>query len=59
MMITKFRRNYIITSCLVFKVKRVPTNLTNLYFILGMFQTWFFSPFSNFNDDKIKLKVLK
>ena len=48
-----------ITSCLVFKVKRVPTNLTNLYFIVGMFQTWFFSPFSNFNDDKIMLQVLK
>ena len=38
-----------------FKVKRITTNPANPYFILATFRTCFFSPFSSFNDEKIKL----
>ena len=41
------------------KRKRITTNLTNPYFILATFRTCFFSPFSSFNDEKIKLQGLK
>ena len=41
------------------KVKRITTNSTNLHSILTTFRVCFFSPFSSFNDKKIKLPVLQ
>ena len=40
-------------------VKSITTNLTNPYFISATFRTCFFTPFSSFNDEKIKLQVLQ
>ena len=42
-----------------FEVKRITTNPTNPYFILVTFRTCFFSLFSIFNDEKIKLQELQ
>ena len=43
-------------SHLVFKVKRITTNLTNAYFILVTLCTCFFGPFSSLNDEKLSYK---
>ena len=40
----------------VLNVKRITTNSTNPYFILATFQTFSFSPFSSFNDEKLSYK---
>ena len=37
------------------KSKKITTNLTNPYFISATFRTCFFDPFSNFNDEEIKV----
>ena len=55
--ISKISRNHIITSCI--KSRKITTNLTNPYFILAMFWTCFFCPFSSFNDKKVKLQGLQ
>ena len=39
--------------------KNVKVNSTNSYLILAMFLMCFFSPFSSFNDEKIKLQLLQ
>ena len=39
-----------ITSCI--NGKRITTNSTNPYVILVTFRTFFFNPFSSFNDEK-------
>ena len=39
--------------------KKITTNLTKPYFISTTFWTCFFSLFSNFNDEKIKVHVLQ
>ena len=44
---------------LALKVKRITINSTNPYFILVAFWTCFFSLFSSFNDEKIKLQGLQ
>ena len=41
------------------KRKRITTNSTNPHFIIAMFWTCFFSPFSSLNDGKIKLQGLQ
>ena len=41
------------------KRKKITTNSKNPYFILTMFRTCFFSLFSIFNDEKIKLQGLQ
>ena len=38
--------------------KKITTNLTNPYFISATFRTFFFSLFSSFDDEKIKVNVL-
>ena len=42
--------------CYIVKSKNA-TNLKIPYFILAMFRTCFFSPFSNFNDKNIKIRA--
>ena len=39
------------------KSKKITTNLANPWFISAKFPECFFSPFSSFNDEKIKAKV--
>ena len=46
---------YIICKYIIYIIYvKVTTNLTNPYLISDMFQTCFFSPISNFNDEKFK-----
>ena len=51
------RKDHIITYCK--KIKKITTYLANQYFISTTFRTCFFSQFSNFNDEKIKVQVLQ
>ena len=41
------------------KSKKITTNLTNPHIISATFWTRFVSPFSGFNDEKIKVQVLQ
>ena len=43
---------------IMIKKKRITTNLTYLYFIEAAFRTCFFSPFSSFNNENLKLQGL-
>ena len=46
---------YIICKYIIYIIYvKVTTNLTNPYLISETIQTCFFSPISNFNDEKIK-----